>query len=684
MKRLWFGLMVLMVLGACQTPEVADVVVQRATMAEIGAKYSNAPDLTKARRQPKAVIGRTIVYKAVGHTIPHSVPVPIAIPTACDTISPASNWRDRKSALCPGLESKLGAYRVVARIPDLDDRVADEIADSVAFDWGPRLLNRQAAVLIVDNDVYVSVKGGNYTPCSTVPYPQPCGPDLWDERSYGVRAYQWENGFLVLKWEYWSTWTPPGVNYLTNSWEPVFQPIISGRYIYVQEGRGKISKIDRATGVVVATISAPEETERTYTAAPPAVADGGTVFHTAFTISPDDRYGTTGSWLIRTANDGTQIVKHVNDLVEYRAPTCQLPFNYANPVPAKPWPPAPGAQAPYFPSGTWRFAVNAAPAISLSGETVAVVARSRQCGESASLLAVNARTLNKHWEYNLEHTEADGCGPQRNANGSPSMFLTPDTAQPGDTTNSLECRAGSTYGVALKKGSVPGNFVNELSTSTPVSLPGDAVALATYRNHDNERGATKVVGFNGAAYRTTMFGWNTNPAVIWSDDQINGTKLVTLDSQYDNGPYGILAYGLYTATPVWERVNTNHQECIRNGTSELYDCQQLTPYPGPGPGQSLKRVLYNGNTTAHLVRDVPFQSSLFPFISRQPAVTAERNVWVSGTDGVARLLDGNTGKQLASVAIDSAMGQADVPVSLGPDDKAYFMQNGQLVVVGKR
>lgn len=672
--------------AACQSPEES-VVVEKSRSAELSVENSaargGAPGLEKERRQSRAKIGRVFAAKTRGRTIAVGVPVAITVPTSCDWISPASNWRDRKDALCGALERQPGLHRVVARIGDLDTRVADEIADAEAFDWGPRLLNRQAAPLIVGDDVYVSVKGGAYTPCSTVGPTDPCGPDLWDERAYGVRAYRWEHGSLVLKWEYYSDWTPPGVNYLSQSWEPVFQPSVSGLFIYVQEGRGQISKIDRATGLVVATISAPESTDRTYTAAPPAVGDGGVVFHTAFTISANDPYGTDASWLIRTANDGTQIVKNVNELVANQAPTCQLFFSFANPRPALPWPPAPGAQAPFFPSGSWRFAVNATPAISLNGQTVAVVARSRQCGESGSLLAVNARTLVKHWEYNLDHTEADGCGPTRNPDGSPSMYLTPDTAQPGQNTT-LECRVGSTLGVAVKKGSVPGNFVNELSVSAPVSLPGDAVALGSYRNHDNERGATKVIGFNGAAYRTFNFGWNYNPAVIYSNDLINGTKLLFLDSHYDNGPYGMLTYGLYTVAPLWEKINTNHKKCLRSGSSELYDCESLPPFATPGPGQSLKRAIYNGNAVAAGVRDVVFQSSLYPFVPRQPAVTGERNVWVSGTDGVARLISGESGKELDALQIDSAMGQADVPVSLDASGRAYFVQNGNLVVVGKR
>lgn len=301
------------------------------------------------------------------------------------------------------------------------------------------------------------------------------------------------------------------------------------------------------------------------------------------------------------------------------------------------------------------------------------------------MLAVNSVTLNKHWEYNLEHTEADGCGPKRNPDGSPSQYLTPDTATPAETTNNLECRQGSTLGVALKKGSVPGNFVNELTATYPVSLPGEGVALGTYSNHDNERGHTKIIGFNGSAYRTFNFGWNYNPALIWDPQNlVQGTKLVLLDNHYDNGPYSLVSYTLYGPNFSWERVQTNNTECQRDGSSELYNCQSLPPYTGPGAGQSLKRIMHNGNPTPSSILDVSFSPTYFPFVPRQPAITGERNVWVSGTDGVARLIEGKTGKELDAVQIDSALNQSDVPVSLDAAGRAYFMQNGQLVVVGKR
>jgi len=680
-KSRYFALL-FAVIVAC-TPATTDQIAGDAAslLAVKAAQYQSAAGEDKVLRPSRAKLGRAHVQKVRGRTASPGVPVAITVPMACDWISPSSNWRDRKDALCGALELQPGAHRIAARISGLDTRVADEVADADAFGWGPRLLTRQGAPLIVGADVYVTYKGGNYTPCSTVGPTDPCGPDLWDERVYGVRAYRWVSGQLALQWEYASDWTPPGVNILSQSWEPVFQPVISGLFIYVQEGRGQISRIDRAAGLVVETISSPETTDLTFVAAPPAVADGGTVFFTSMTLNAADPYTADSSWLIRHARNGDRIVKSVNDLVSNRPATCQLTFAFASPRPALPWPPGPGAQAPSFPTGAFRFAVNATPAISLNGQSVAVVARSRQCGDTASMLSVNSVTLDKHWEYSLEHTEADGCGPKRNQDGTPSQYLTPDTATASETGNSLDCRVGSTVGVALKRGGIPGNFVNELSTSAPVSMIGDMVALGTYSNHDNERGHVKVIGFNGVPHRTFNFGWNYNPAVI--HDENFQSRLVLIDGHYDNGPYSVATYGVFAQFPVWEHVQTSNRECIRSGgTGDLYDCQQLPPYTAPSAGQSLKRLMFFGANPS--VRDVEFSPSYFPFVPRQPAVTADRNVWVSGTDGVARLLDGHSGKQIAEVQVDSALNQADVPMSLDSAGKLYLMQNGQLVVVGKR
>jgi hypothetical protein len=645
---------------------------------------SSKPDQLSPKRESRAQLGRPRAAKVRGRTKGPVTPVAITAPTACDWTSPASGWADRVA--CGSLERRSGPHKLIegGHIVGLDRRVADQVADADAFGWGPRKLARDAGALIVGDQVIVSYKGNeantDYTPCSTVGPTDPCGPDLWDERVYGLRAYAWGGDRrLTLVWEYATDWTPPGINVLSQSWEPVFQPVIAGNFVYVQEGRGQISKIDRSTGLAVATYTSPQSTDLTYVMAPPAVAPDGTVYFTSSTLNAADPYTADGSWLTKVSPDGSKLVKNVNDVVADRPAQCRLFFSLSSPRPALPWPPAPGALAPSFNSGAWRFPVNATPAISLDGTKVTVVARARQCQDANAVVQLRTADLTKVWENNLRGWLDMGCGPQRSPSNQPTHYLTPDTALATDTGNNLDCRVGSTLGVDRKTGDVVGGGVNELSVSTPVAMPGGYTALGSYTNYNNEQGTTWIFAPDGTVYQTLNFGWNHNATALHNPADLDDVRVVVLDSHYDNGPFAVIANGLVSTLHRWAYTNTNNKICELSG--DIVDCVVGTPPSAPGPGQSLKRVwkLING----YRLRDVPFVGGLFPLVPRAPVATGERNVWVTGTDGVVRLLDGRSGFELDAVQVASALSQSDVPMSLDARGQLYVVQNGELIVVGK-
>lgn len=681
MNSRFLSLLLCMVVAACSGDRHATTDTR---MADVQVNETARPHLlgdgsARKERASRAQMSKPST-KARGLTRVLNVPVAITTPTACDWTGPSSAWKDRSA--CGSQETAAGKHKVIpgGRILDLDTRVIDEVNDADAFGWGPRLLTRQGQPLIVGDDVYVTWKGGNYTPCDTVGPVDPCGPDLWDERIYGVRAYRWGgDNRLTLQWEHASTWVPPGINVLSQSWEPVFQPVIAGNYIYVPEGHGQIGKIDRATGITVATLTSPEATSLTYVAGPPAVTPEGVVYFTSFTLNSADPYTADNSWITRVAADGTKIVKNVNQVALNQPLRCRLFFSLASPRPAFPWPPAPGALAPTFLTGAYRFPVNATPAVSLDGTRVTVVARGRQCADASAVVQLEASTLNRVWETDLTGWLDTGCGPLRSPSNQPTHYLTPDTAPASDTSNNLDCRVGSTLGVDRLTGAVINGSVNELSVSTPIALPNGWIALGSYTNYNNEQGTTWIFDRNGAKWQTHNFGWNYQPAVIHSPADFDATKIVMIDNHYDNGPYSIIGHGLVDTLPKWAYTNTNDKSCTRSG--DIYDCV-VTPRPtAPGPGQVLKRVwkIINGYRT----QDVSFVGSTHVMVPRSPLVTPAKNVWVSGSDGVARLLSGSTGALLDAVQVDSWLNQNDIPMSLDARGRVYIMQNAQLVVVGK-
>lgn len=603
--------------------------------------------------------------------------VAITAPTACDWPSMS---QEGSRAGCPDLSN--GNLRVVSRVEGVDPFAADERDDAEIF-WGSHvLLGRQATPLIVGAQVYTDYKA-NYTPCSSVGPTDPCGPEMWDSVERGVRAYTRSGAGLNLDWERSSGWTPPKL--APSVWEPLFQPVIgkgaSSIYIYMPEGQGRVSQIDRATGALIRTYDAPTPPNAggpngnidTQVTSPLSADIHGNVLYTVTHYRPGgEPLFPLGSWYVVARPDGTIAHRRVQDLHTYPLSTV-YPFFSASPIPELPWPPAPGATGPLFGGYIPRPVVNSGLLPSADGTRYYGITR-MALADRVFLVALSAVDLSTIWATPLAFTMPTGCG-----------VLNPSIAQPG-SGDDLHCRVGSTVGVNQETGVVPSPFSLDIAINTPVELPNGSIAFGGYSNStwDGERGVTIVVGRDGTAFRSLNGGWNSIPAVRSVDS--GAAQLIVPNSHYGQGPFYLTSWAQagVGGNINWNTRTTKLEQCVRDGVFEA--CMTVPPLSGQSPEQ------WNQNCTidtpslivsctpvpvAHTTGNAPFD-----FIQRQALVSSTGDVYATASDGAVYRLDGVTGTVKSRTFVDSAFPAADEPMAIGPTGEIYGVKEGHLYVVG--
>jgi hypothetical protein len=131
-----------------------------------------------------------------------------------------------------------------------DPFVRQEIAESGA------LLTHYQAPLVNGNNVFMEFKSGKYISCQPPGsgQPFPCGPDAWNTEIWNEAALHWENGKLMPFWTFATDWVPPPnsgsspAKVTLQGWEPVFQPLLSGAYIYIPGAGGTLYKLNQKNG----------------------------------------------------------------------------------------------------------------------------------------------------------------------------------------------------------------------------------------------------------------------------------------------------------------------------------------------------------------------------------------------------------------------------------------------------
>ncbi|HXN98650.1 MAG TPA: hypothetical protein VN881_06215 [Candidatus Acidoferrales bacterium] len=548
-----------------------------------------------------------------------------------------------------------------------DPFVEQEKAENTPLFGEPTLTVHEQAPIVDGTDAYMVMKKGNYNSCSPVGQWEDggaCGPNSWNSMVWTEERFSWVNNQLVQVWSFGSDWVPepnatdfnqgfPGLQ----GWEPVFHPVDANNFLYVPGAAGTVWKVDKSTGISVSLIN-PFVANAAVTAANtfvsgPLTADAiGNIYYNVIQLNlagnPWDQNDIAGAWLVKIAPDDSFITATFASITP-GAPagtslTCPGTFANQSPQPAFPWPPSPDAVAPFFPAacGSQRPGINVAPAVSADGTTVYTVSRAHFDNMVSYLLAVNTADLSPKWQASLQSRLSDGCG-----------VLLPIAAQ-GVADEPNSCLFGATVGVDPTTNTPGSGMVTDQASSSPTVLPDASVVFGSLDNYNFSRGHLFRFDSLGNYVGAYGFGWDSTPGV-WVHD--NTFSVIIKDNHYPSTSY-----------------------C--NGGSPVCDTATLAgPY-------------YITQLDANFNIQWQFQSTTidnnhpngYEWCINMPAVDMLGNVYVNSEDGnVYELPQSNSGVftvPTGKMFLNSAIGAAYTPISIGPDGKLYTQNNGQLFVIG--
>ncbi len=514
-----------------------------------------------------------------------------------------------------------GASPVVAQPLQaiLAEVVYDPFVELMKADRGGNLLAHYAVPLADETGVYMVFKSGAYT-----------GFGNWNTLTWSVKKLQWIAGQLEVVWTFESDWKPEPLPLAR--WEPVLLPAMSGDDLWVPGLGGTVHRVSKLTGLARARLNPfPDLDSSRYVAGGLAVApDGGIVYDVVGLSASDSLAPIIGAWLVKIGADGQASRADFSALVS-AAPAasdaCQVSFTSE----PGPWPPSTTATPPTVECGAQRPGINVVPAIAPDG-TIYTVSRAHRADRYGYLVAVHA-DLTPAWAASFRGILNDGCG----------VLLQ-------DDNSNLGCRAGANLGVDPATNDRPAGRVSDLGTSSPVVLPDGAVLIGTSTSYNFSRGHLFKFSSTGAALATYDFGWDVTPAVLEHD----GTYSILLKDNHYSSSDGDTYYYVSSLdadlAPEWSFRATNTESCARRQDG-----------------------------TIACVDDHP---EGFEWCVNQPAIDASGAVYLNSEDGTLYGFDRH-GAVTGQIFLDTALGAAYTPVSIGPDGILYAQNNGRLFAVGQ-
>ena len=445
---------------------------------------------------------------------------------------------------------------------------------------------------------------------------------------WSVKKLEWIDGRLEEAWTFVTDWKPV-LNDLTN-WETVLQPAISGHDIYVPGLGGTLHRVATETGISEGRVNPFADVDPTrYVAGGVGVGPDGSLFYNVIDLPSNLEDDVEGSWLVRVEHEGDATRVPYSSLVT-GAPAatdqCQMQFPFED----RPWPPSPTAVPPTENCGSQRAAINSVPAIAEDG-TIYTLSRAHNSERYAYLVAVHP-DLTRAWSMSFRGILNDGCG-----------VLVPIDDQIGN------CRTGAAHGIDPSTNSQPAGFVPDQGSASPVVLPDGNVLVGTQSGYNYGRGHIFKVNPQGEALATYDFGWDITPAVFEHD----GTYSIVLKDNHYSSPDGTAFYDVTTLdanlVPEWSFRATNTESCVRQPTGPI-EC----------------------------VDDHP---EGFEWCVNQPAIDVDGTAYLNGEDGVLYAFD-RAGQVVGSAFLDTALGAAYTPLSIGPGGIIYTQNNGVLFAVG--
>jgi Bacterial Ig-like domain (group 3) len=399
-----------------------------------------------------------------------------------------------------------------------DPFVAQEIAESGA------LLTHYQVPLVNGTTVFMEFKTGTYTSCQPPGsgQPFPCGPDAWNSEIWNESALQWQNGQLVQIWNFATDWVPPPnsgsspAKVTLQGWEPLFQPALSGSYVYVPGAGGTLYKLRQSDGTVASHINPFGALDPSkFVAGGLGVDASGNVYYNVMQVDLAWPWETdvVNAWLVKVAANDSATAVTYSSLLPNAPKTCLGNFA-GQPLP---WPPSQNAVPPNTKCGSQRSALNLAPAISADGSTVYTVSRGHFWPRSAYLVAVNTADLSLQWATSLQDLLDDGC----------NILLPPD-GQPGG------CSIYGATGVDPTQNGMGGGIVNDQESASPVVTPDGSILIGTNGAYNYGRGHLLKFSSQGQFLASYDFGWDSTPAIYPHGDTYS---VVLKDNHYDSGSY---------------------------------------------------------------------------------------------------------------------------------------------------
>jgi hypothetical protein len=514
-----------------------------------------------------------------------------------------------------------------------DPFVAREIAESGA------LLTHYQVPLVNGANVFMEHKTGTYVSCQPPGsgQPFPCGPDAWNAEIWNDSALHWKNGRLVGIWNFATDWVPPpnsGSSPATvtlQGWEPLFQPALSGAYIYVPGAGGTLYKLQQSNGTVASHINPFADVDPSkFVAGGLSVDDSGNVYYNVMQVDLAWPWQSdvVNAWLVKVkANDSVTRVAY-KALLPKAAKKCLATFA-GQPYP---WPPSQTAMPPETRCGAQRSALNLAPAISADGSTVYTVSRGHFWPRSAFLLAVNSADLSLQWATSLQDLLDDGC----------NILLPPD-GQPGG------CSIFGATGIDPTQNGLGGGVVNDQESSSPVVAPDGSILLGTNGAYNYGRGHMFKFSPQGQFLASYDFGWDSTPAIYPHGKTYS---VILKDNHYDNGSY--------CNDPTW---------CPKAPRGPYYITQL-------DPNLNIEWQ-FEDPTVDGSHRDG------YEWCVNDAVVDAQGTVYAGDEDGYLYVIpQGGTGTQ--RLFLERSLDAGYTPVSMGSDGRVYAQNSGHLIVVGHR
>jgi Bacterial Ig-like domain (group 3) len=401
----------------------------------------------------------------------------------------------------------------------LSDQVFDPFTSQEMAESGGGLLMHYQQPLVNGSNVYMMFKTGTYNSCDPPGsgQPFPCGPNDWNTEVWNETDLQWQNGQLVPVWNFATDWTPAPNDYALGGWEPLFQPALSGTFIYVPGGGGTIYQLDQTTGVVLQQINpfgTAEDPTKFVSGGLTADSQGNVYFNVIQLVVawPWDS-NVVNAWLVKVTPAGVASTVTYTSLLPNAPTICLGVFSSSQ----LPWPPSANAVPPNIKCGSQRPGLNVTPAISVDGSTVYTASRGHFSGRASYLIAVNAADLSLQWSTSMTGILDDGC----------NVLLPPDGQPDG-------CSIYGATGLDPTQNVQGAGIISDQASASPMVAPDASILYGVNDAYNYGRGHLLKFNSSGVYQTNYNFGWDTTPAIYPNNDSYS---VIIKDNHYNNGSY---------------------------------------------------------------------------------------------------------------------------------------------------